>query len=424
MKGIPIIRLKLLKRAAILLGAGALVAGTSVLGAAQARASLGTQSGALSFSPSSGPVTTTGITYSTTTACPSGSNGSGVVRLIDPANPNSESASTNLTQVNNNVSAPFSGTFNSSFAIIEQIYPDVVGSVSEVAVYCFSGASATGTAVVAQDTFVQISADGSTYTENPVAPVANMDLIASPATGMVGQSVTLTADISPSSATGSVLFSVNGTAIGAPVTVTSGAATTTTSFAAAGTETLSAVYTPTGSSSGLASTLSYTVSAAPDSDTIPLAVTVPASGAFTLTVDTTDTITLMMNGSTATAMTNPVVVSDTRNTFPGWSLSAQDSNWTGSGAATGATISGNQLGWTPTSSTSPLTRGVALGGTVAPGSPGLGSTPAVLAAVTAGLGNGFGTTTVGADLTLAIPAPQEAGPYTSGLSLTSVSTTP
>ena len=90
----------------------------------------------------------------------------------------------------------------------------------------------------------------------------------------------------------------------------------------------------------------------------------------------------------------------------------------------GATISGNQLGWTPTSSTSPLTQGVTLGGAVAPASPGLGTTPAVLASVTAGLGNGYGTTTLGANLDLLFPVPQAAGPYAGGLSITSVSTNP
>jgi hypothetical protein len=40
-------------------------------------------------------------------------------------------------------------------------------------------------------------------------------------------------------------------------------------------------------------------------------------------------------------------VTDTRNYYPGWSVSGQDSNWTGSGTAAGFTISGNQLGWTP-----------------------------------------------------------------------------
>jgi hypothetical protein len=53
---------------------------------------------------------------------------------------------------------------------------------------------------------------------------------------------------------------------------------------------------------------------------------------------------------------------------------------------------------------------------------GLGSTPAVLAAVHAGLNNGYGTTTLGANLSLLVPVPRAAGPYSSGLDIRSVST--
>jgi hypothetical protein len=429
MKGIPIIRLKQLKRTAVLAGVGALVAGASVLGATQAHASLGAQPGDLSLNPSTGPVTTSGITYTSSTACPAGNNGSGIVRLIDPGNPNTESASTNLSAVNNSVTVPFSGTFNTTFSVVEEIFADTVGATAEVAVYCFSGPSATGTAVVEQSTFVAISADGSTYTETSSGPATSTTttLTASPTTASAGQSVTLTATVSPASATGTVQFEVGGTDIGSPATVSGGTASTATSFAAAGTEALSAVYTPTGNFTGSTGTLSYVVSPAPaNSGVIPLAVTVPSTGTFTLTVDTTDTVTLAVNsGQTgATAATTPIVVSDTRNTFPGWSVSGQANEFVGSGTAAGATISGNQLGWTPTSSTSPLTQGVTLGGVVAPAGPGLGTTPAVLASVTAGLGNGYGTTTLGANLDLLFPVPQAAGPYAGGLSITSVSTNP
>ena len=65
MKGIPIFRLKRLKRTALLLGAGTLVAGASLLGAAQANAAVGTQPGALVISPATG-TTTTSMTYSAT----------------------------------------------------------------------------------------------------------------------------------------------------------------------------------------------------------------------------------------------------------------------------------------------------------------------------------------------------------------------
>ena len=425
MKGIPIFRLKRLKRTAVLLGAAVLVAGTSLLGASQAHAAIGTQPGALTLNPASGPATTTGIQYSSSTACPAGNNGSGVVRIVDPVTGGTAS----LAPFNNAVTSPFSGTFNGTFALAEQVFPGIVGATSEVVVFCFSGASGNGTSIPVQDTFVSISADGSTY-QVVSGPSNNTTttLTASPNPATVGQTVTLTATVTDggSTPTGSVQFSVGGTAIGSPVPLNgSGVASTTTTFAATGTESLSAVYTPTGAFSGSTGNLSLPVNTAPpNSGTIPLAVTVPQTGAFTLTVDTTDTVTLLVSGSNATAATTPVVVSDTRNTFPGWSVTGQDSNWTGSGTAAGATISGNALGWQPTTTTSPLTQGVTLGPAVPPNGPGLGTTPAVLAAVHAGVGNGFGTTTLGANLTLAIPSGQAAGPYSSGLTITAAATNP
>ena len=66
----------------------------------------------------------------------------------------------------------------------------------------------------------------------------------------------------------------------------------------------------------------------------------------------------------------------------------------------------DQLGWTPTDTS--LAVGAATGDPVAPGSPGLGSTAAVLAQAPAG--GGFGTSVLGANLTLAIPATATARP--------------
>jgi len=268
----------------------------------------------------------------------------------------------------------------------------------------------------------------STATGGP--PNTSIALTASPDPATAGQPVTLTAVEEAADSThppGSVQFEVGGTAIGNPVPVNSGgAATTTTTFAAAETESLSAVFTSADATALNTSTgsLSLTVQPAPpNSGTVPLAVTIPVTGTFTLTVDTTDTVTLPVTGLTATGATTPVVVSDTRNTYPGWSVSGQDSDWTGTGSAAGGTIPGNQLGWTPTGTA--LAPGVTLGPLVTPGSgSGLGFTPQVLAMVHAGLGNGFGTSTLGADLILAIPPVSPAGPYTSGLNITAVPANP
>ena len=113
-------------------------------------------------------------------------------------------------------------------------------------------------------------------------------------------------------------------------------------------------------------------------------------------------------------------MSDTRNTFPGWSVSGQSTEFTGSGTAAGSTIPGNQLGWVPTATA--LGDTVTLGAPVVPASPGLGTTPATLASAPAG--HGFGTSTLGANLTLAIPAPAAAGAYTAGLTVTAVTSVP
>jgi hypothetical protein len=148
-------------------------------------------------------------------------------------------------------------------------------------------------------------------------------------------------------------------------------------------------------------------------------VSIPATGSFTLTV-ATGTVELAVSGTSATGALNPITVSDTRNTYPGWSVSGQTSDFTGSGSAAGGTISGNQLGWVPTDTS--LGTGAVLGGTVAPASPGLGSTAAVLASALAGGGNG--TSGLGANLTLDIPATVAAGPYAGTLTITAITSLP
>jgi hypothetical protein len=250
---------------------------------------------------------------------------------------------------------------------------------------------------------------------------------ASPSPAAAGQPVTLAAGVAPANGTatptGTVQFLIGGTAIGAPAAVdASGVATTTTTFAAAGTDALSAVYTPTDPTAFSASTgpLSLSVDPPPTSGAIPLAPMDPPTGAFTLTVDTTDTVTLAVSGLTGTAATTPPTVSDTRNTYPGWAVSGQASDFTGSGTAVGGSIAGDQLGWVPAATA--LGGGVALGPTVAPAGPGLDTTPAVLAYADAG--SGYGTSTLGADLTLDIPAATAAGPYSGSLTVTAITAYP
>ena len=430
--------LQRLKRAAAVAGVGALVVGGALLGTTQADAAVaqfGTGTG-LTLTPASGGAGSAATTTPTfnSTACPAGDNGSATFNVLDPTTP-AGTTPQNIQAIQEGgvyapASAAFSGTWSTTLQAVvgTQANDDITpGTQFEVAIECFSDSQATVGGTYVNSTFVTVNSDGSfTANQTPSGPPqsVNLTLTASPNPAVAGQSVTLTATASASGATGTVQFENNGTDINSPATISNGVATTSTTFAAAGTENLTAVYTPTGTfTAGTGGSLALTVNPAPaNSGTIPLAVTVPVTGSFSLTVDTKDVVTLTATGLTATGTTTPIVVNDTRNNYPGWIVTGQDSAWTGTGTAAGGTFSGDQLGWTPTGTNLPA--GVVLGPTVAPTAPGLGTTPATLASAKAGVGNGYGTSTLGADLTLDIPATAPAGPYTSGLTISAVTSNP
>ena len=104
----------------------------------------------------------------------------------------------------------------------------------------------------------------------------------------------------------------------------------------------------------------------------------------------------------------------------------QESNFTSS-ATPSTPISGNQLGWVPAAATGSNAfdgTHVVLGGTVAPASPGLGTTAAVLALAHAGFGadpSGATSWIANAALTLDIPPTTTAGAYTGNLTVTYLS---
>jgi hypothetical protein len=255
-------------------------------------------------------------------------------------------------------------------------------------------------------------------------------LTASPDPATAGTPETLTATEVAADGThpaGSVQFQVSGTNIGPPATVDSNgvASTTATTFEGTQSESLSVAFTPSDPTAFNSSfgQLDLPVQSAPNTGTIKLATTALPAGAFTLTVDTSDTISLTVSGGSGTAATSPIIVSDTRNTYPGWSVSGQATDWTGTGTAAGATIPGSQLGWTPTDGGG-LPFGASLGPLVSPVIPGLGATPALLASARGGYPSGYGTTTLGANLNLLIPAAQAAGSYTGELTITAVSSAP
>ena len=423
-------------RTALVLGVTAGTVGGLLLGAEAAQATLGTNPGHVALVPPTGQVSST-PTWATDVACASGFQGSAVFRAVK-----ADGSTVSISQATNSVATPFSGNLQASLSAIQSLSVIPNGGTQELVVICFSGPSLTGTQDPEMNIALHYSADGATYTTDTNfggggggggALNTTTTLAAAPDPANVGDTVTLTATETASDNShpaGSVQFQSGGTAIGGPVAVdANGEATTTTSFAAAGSVNLSAVFAPTDATgfNGSTGTVTETVNSSGGgggggtSGSEPLAVTVPASGAggFTLTV-ATGTVTLTVSGDSATGSLNPITVADTRNEAPGWSVSGQADDFTGTGTAAGSTISGDQLGWTPTDSS--IATGAMLGDPVTPGSPGLGGTAGTLASAHAG--NGVGTSVLGADLTLAIPAGTQAGDYTSSLTVTAVTSLP
>ena len=98
-------------------------------------------------------------------------------------------------------------------------------------------------------------------------------------------------------------------------------------------------------------------------------VTNPPAGAFTFTVPATAAIT--MTCDTVTGALIPVTITDTRNTYPGWAVLGQVSDFTNPASQPPGDISGNQLGWAPTGTS--LADGAVPGAAVGPAAPGLGT---------------------------------------------------
>jgi hypothetical protein len=415
-----------LRRASVVLGIAGLTAGGMILGAGIAQAHVGKNPGAVMLNPATGQTSGT-PTWSTTTGCAAGFQGSAVFRGVESDGTTTDS----ISQAVNGTANAFSGTLQGSIAQIQTLGLIPNGGTEELVVICFSGPSLTGTSDPEMDIAIHYSADGTTYTTDTNfggggggALSTTTTLTAAPNPATVGQTVTLTATETASDSShpgGSVQFEAGGTNIGSAVPVDStGKATTTTSFAAAGSQSLSAVFTPTNTTSFNGSTGTFTENVQQsgggggNSGSEPLAVTIGASGSFSLTV-ATGTVNLTVSGSNATGALNPITVADTRNNAPGWSVTGQAADFTGPG-----TISGNQLGWMPTDTS--LATGATLGGTVAPGTPGLGSTAAVLAQAHAG--SGAGSSALGANLTLGIPTTTPGGTYASSLTVTAVTSLP
>jgi hypothetical protein len=122
-------------------------------------------------------------------------------------------------------------------------------------------------------------------------------LTASTATPVQGASVTLTASVSPSAATGTVTF-YDGTASLGTGTLSSGTATLSTSFSTTGTHTITATYG--GSSAYSSSTSSSTILTVSASSSLTSTTTSLASSNYSTTSGTALTLTATVSPSAAT----------------------------------------------------------------------------------------------------------------------------
>jgi hypothetical protein len=112
-----------------------------------------------------------------------------------------------------------------------------------------------------------------------------------------------------------------------------------------------------------------------------------------------------------------VTVTDTRAGAPGWALSGQVADF----AASGGTISAQNLGWVPNLVNKGDGLKVDLGGSVAPANGVAPTDSGVLglkSSRTLATATGLGTAQIGADLSLVAPTSTLAGDYTGVLTLT------
>ncbi|MHB1958105.1 MAG: Ig-like domain repeat protein [Acidobacteriaceae bacterium] len=128
----------------------------------------------------------------------------------------------------------------------------------------------------------------------------------SPNTIVVGETITLTAKVSPSSGsstpTGTVTFTVDGSDVGSPVALSSGTASTTISFSAAGSHTISATYSGDSNfnSSNASTTVSVSASAGGASTTTTVSANPPSvalGSSVVLTANVTSNISGTVTGT-------------------------------------------------------------------------------------------------------------------------------
>jgi len=148
--------------------AAPLLATAVLLGACSSQAGGGSNSAAVQLSPASGTTSST-PTWSTSTACKTGFQGSAVFREVHRDGTTTNSISSAVLGTN----APFHGTLQASIARIQAAGGIANGATQKLVIICFSGPSLTGTSNQDMGLFITYSSDGSSYTTSATAPAGS-----------------------------------------------------------------------------------------------------------------------------------------------------------------------------------------------------------------------------------------------------------
>lgn len=148
---------------------------------------------------------------------------------------------------------------------------------------------------------------GTLVVSAPIIVTANATITSSAASSVFNQSVTFTATVSPSTATGTMQFRDGATNLGSPVAIAGGTASVSTSTLSVGSHTISAVYTPgSGFAAGTVTSVTQTVGKAAATVTLGSLAPTYTGSPLSATATTTPaglTVGFTYDGS-ATAPTN------------------------------------------------------------------------------------------------------------------------
>ncbi|MEV7228167.1 Ig-like domain repeat protein [Polymorphospora sp. NPDC051019] len=392
---------RVLARAVALLGAAALAGGVlvGVAGPAQA-ASLGE----VQLSQTSGNVNDTPMFATAgSAACPTGYGENAGLRVGRPGGPYS------------NLGRPLGGGgFDAAPVSIEanRSFTTALGGTAPAAgewwviVECFSLTEGRHpdeyrTAIVVTGDTWRIPVAEATSTALAVVPASPVEQ---------GTEVTLTATVTPNTATGTVEFRRGASVIGS-APVSAGTATLTTTALPVGTHALTAAFVPSDATvfgASTSSSTSFTIQPGDDVITKQQEIIADvAPGAFTLDLaGDTAILTGGSVGGTATGALQGATVTDLRGSNAGWDLTGQLADFVGPDA----TIAGGNLSWTPSASKTSGS-GAVTAGTAAD----LGDTRTLCSSAA---GASAGVFACGADLDLAIPDNVAPGEYKATLTLT------